>query len=136
MLEYEYDDEQSEQDRKDLDETLKRFRESVRSGHWQQGSPTPEALEPIVQYCLETNKFDDALTFSRMWVEKAPYASDAWHKLGMSFGSLNRWVEALEAYDKALQLDPCDSDVMVNRAIALEQLGRLDQAHEVVENVL
>lgn len=121
MLEFEYEDnDNDEQDRRDLDETLKRFRESVRSGNWQQGSPTPDALESIVQYCLETNKFDDALTFSLLWVEKAPYASDAWHKLGMAYGSQNRWTEALEAYDRAISLDPVDTEILVNRGIALE----------------
>ena len=66
MMEFDYDDEPEELNKQELDETLRRFRESVRSGQWQNGSPTIESLEAIVQYCLETSKYEDALTFARM----------------------------------------------------------------------
>ena len=128
MLEFDWDDDHDEQQQKDLDETLRKFRESFRSGTWQNGAPSPEALENIVHYCIESQKYDDALTFSAMWKDAAPYSSDAWHKYGMALSGLLRWDEAIAAYERAAELDPVDTEIMINRGMALEQVGRIDEA--------
>ena len=135
-MEYDYDDDHEEPNRQELDETLRRFREAVRSGNWQHGIPNAEALEAIVHYCLETIAFEDARIFAKMWTEKAPYSTDAWHKYGIALGSLGRWQEALNAYVQAAKLDPIDIEITVNRGIALEQLGRLEDANKLIEDAL
>ena len=94
MLEF-FDDAADEQE---LNEQLRAYREAFRSGQWTNGQPSVEALENMVHYCLDTQRFDDAENLARLWREKAPYSSDAWHKLGIALGSLNRCREALDVY--------------------------------------
>jgi tetratricopeptide (TPR) repeat protein len=133
MMDFEYEDDNDELNRQELDETLRRFRESVRSGNWQNGTPSIESLETVVHYCLETSAFEDAFVFAKMWTERAPYSPDAWHKFGIALSSLGRWTDALEAYSRASSLDPIDTELIINRGIALEQLGRLDDAQPLID---
>src|SRR5712692_8589335 len=53
-----------------------------------------------------------------------PRAPDAWVTLGIVLHALKRDQEALESFDKALELKPGDADALHQRANALLTLGR------------
>ncbi len=87
--------------KKEMDEQIRRFREAMRGGDSRSQSPSPSALEELVLYCLETEKFDDALNFANLLIESMPYSSDSWQKKGIALTALSRYEEALEALNHA-----------------------------------
>ncbi|MFM8439195.1 MAG: hypothetical protein ACKOAX_12010, partial [Candidatus Kapaibacterium sp.] len=88
---------------RDLDESVRKYREAIRRGRMDEVSHalSNEALETIVQYCLDAGKHDDALTFAAMLADAMPYSHEAWHKKGLALAGLRRTEDALECYRKA-----------------------------------
>lgn len=74
----------------------------------------------------ELQRYEDAVAeFERVHVLDATNA-DARNQMGNCLAALGRYEEALSWYDKAFALR--DKHALRNKAIALEQLGRFDQA--------
>ncbi|MFW6232838.1 MAG: tetratricopeptide repeat protein, partial [Bacteroidota bacterium] len=101
-----------------MEEKLRKYRQALRK----HGGNSPEisnieALEELVNYCLENDRFDDALAFCKVWAEYAPYSSDAWHKLGFIYLNLDNFSKAHKYLDKALILNPMDSEALLNKSI-------------------
>jgi Flp pilus assembly protein TadD len=48
------------------------------------------------------------------------YATNSWIKKGTALANLGSYDEALQAYDKALELNPDDSDTWQIKGIALK----------------
>ncbi|NUN70058.1 MAG: tetratricopeptide repeat protein [Bacteroidetes bacterium] len=117
--------------RRDRNEEIERFKELLRRGG--NGLKSIEALEEIISYCFEKEKFDEALTFAAQLVEYAPYSSDSWMKKGMVLNNLFRYQEALECYDQAIALNPNDSDLFINRGITLDNANRNDEARALLD---
>ena len=57
-----------------------------------------------------------------------PLNAGAWNNLGYQLFSLNHYVEALSAYDRALMIDPDYSLGLANRCAVLSKLGKYAQA--------
>ena len=39
----------------------------------------PDILEELVDYCIENEKFEEALDFAMLLTERAPFNGDGWH---------------------------------------------------------
>jgi tetratricopeptide (TPR) repeat protein len=50
--------------------------------------------------------------------------------------SLGRYEEALQAYDRALELNPDDSIVLNNKGLELDKLGRCEEALQAYDRAL
>jgi cytochrome c-type biogenesis protein CcmH len=59
-------------------------------------------------------------------LEQEPNNPDGWKMLGRSYVALNRFADALQAYEKAYQLDPNDSDLLLGYATVLAQTNNND----------
>ena len=59
-----------------------------------------------------------------------------WLEQGARWVDAKRPVEALAAYDAGLALEPHDADLQFNRAIVLEDLGRIDDAIDAYRRAL
>ena len=59
--------------------------------------------------------------------------ADAHNRLGLSLALVGRQGEALEAFDRALELNPRYVEVHLNRAVLLNELGRMDEARDAFE---
>ena len=59
-----------------------------------------------------------------------PDDSEVWNNLANCLRAMGRHDAAVEAYDKAIILDPMFAGVYANRARTLRQLGRLDEAEQ------
>ena len=112
--------------RRDRNEEIERYKELLRRGG--NGLKSIEALEEIISYYFEKEKYDDALSFASQLVDFAPYSSDAWMRKGMILNNLFRYTEALECYDHAITLNPNDSDLFINRGITLDNSNRNEDA--------
>jgi tetratricopeptide (TPR) repeat protein len=62
--------------------------------------------------------------------------SSYWFQQGMALYEQDRFSESLDAYEKALELDPTDSEAWNNRGIDLGLLGRYDEALESFERAV
>jgi hypothetical protein len=73
------DDPEDEQERKDrFDDELKKYRDMMNDGS--AGPTNIEALEEIVAYYFENEKFEDALHFLNQLLTLVPYSGDFWQR--------------------------------------------------------
>ncbi|RMG97228.1 MAG: tetratricopeptide repeat protein [Candidatus Dadabacteria bacterium] len=63
-------------------------------------------------------------------VERDPTNRTAWVRLGNLYFDSDQYMEAIEAYTKALELDPNDPDVITDRAIMYRRMGDFQKAVE------
>jgi Tfp pilus assembly protein PilF len=57
-----------------------------------------------------------------------PNNRNAWVELGHNYFDSQQPIKAIEAYDKALVLDPADPDVITNQGVMFRSLGWYDRA--------
>ena len=65
-----------------------------------------------------------------------PKDSGAWAHKGLSLGKLGRHEEAIQCYDKALELDPKASWAWSNKGWSLGELGRHEEAIQCCDKAL
>ncbi|OHB33151.1 MAG: hypothetical protein A2X84_00755 [Desulfuromonadaceae bacterium GWC2_58_13] len=63
-------------------------------------------------------------------VANDPGNRGAWVQLGHAYFDSNQPVKAIEAYNKALEIDPNDSDVLTDQGVMFRRLGWFDRAEE------
>ncbi len=61
-------------------------------------------------------------------VEQDPGSYSAWLRLGNLYFDTDQYTEAIEAYTKALEIQPGDPNVITDRAIMYRRLGDFDHA--------
>jgi non-specific serine/threonine protein kinase len=80
-----------------------------------------------------SKKFDDAVRSARRALELNPNYGTAYFVLGRALFRGDRPEEAAEIADKAIEVGGDDYNVFVPYIMALERLGRKDQAHRLRE---
>lgn len=63
-------------------------------------------------------------------VEKYPQNHDAWVQLGHAYFDSDQPAKAVDAYGKALELQPNDPDILTDQGSMYQRLGWYDQAVE------
>ncbi len=63
-------------------------------------------------------------------VGKEPDNRNAWVQLGHNYFDSNQPIKAIEAYDKALEMDGNDPDVLTDQGIMYRRVGWFDKAIE------
>lgn len=63
-------------------------------------------------------------------VRQNPDNRSAWVQLGHNYFDSNQPMKAIEAYNKALELDPNDPDVITNQGVMFRAVGWYDRAIE------
>ncbi len=63
-------------------------------------------------------------------VSKEPVNRGAWVQLGHSYFDSGQPIEAIEAYDKALELDGNDPNVLTDQGVMFRRVGWFDKAIE------
>jgi len=61
-------------------------------------------------------------------VSKEPANRNAWVQLGHNFFDSNQPIKAIEAYDKALELDDQDPNILTDQGVMFRRLGWYDRA--------
>jgi tetratricopeptide (TPR) repeat protein len=64
------------------------------------------------------------------------YLTKSWIKKGRALVSSGRYEEALQAYDKALTLNPDDSDSWHRKSIELYKLCRYEEARQAYDRAI
>jgi len=60
-------------------------------------------------------------------------AAKEWYDKGVAFGNLGKLQEAIDCYDRALEIDPRYAKALHNKAVALNKLGRHNEAVECLD---
>ena len=80
---------------------------------------------------MARGRFADAYAWAREAIRQDPEFTSTYNTLGAIYQRAGRPAEAERAYAYALARDPRNAGAMSNRALALEQLGRGDEAQQV-----
>jgi len=83
-----------------------------------------------------TGECCEELEYRQREVEQAPDDPEAWLRLGLARQRRNEDLQALDAYDRALALDPTLAQAHHNRGVSLHYLGRWTQAVEAYREAL
>jgi tetratricopeptide (TPR) repeat protein len=67
-------------------------------------------------------------------VRREPRFADIHHLLGVCLALVGRPSEALDSFDRALEINPRYVEALINRAITLHELGRYDDARASFES--
>tara|TARA_B110000014_G_scaffold84708_1_gene57997 strand:- start:194 stop:421 length:228 start_codon:yes stop_codon:yes gene_type:complete len=59
---------------------------------------------------LDTENYNDALSFFDQALSQDPTNADLWNYKGIALRSLGRYEEALECYNKSLEIEPRDKE--------------------------
>ncbi len=74
--------------------------------------------------------FDQNIKMLNGVVAKEPQNRNAWVQLGNAYFDTNRFLESIEAYGKALEIDPNDPNVLTDQGVMFRRLGWFDKALE------
>jgi tetratricopeptide (TPR) repeat protein len=59
-----------------------------------------------------------------------------WVKLGNIHDSQGRYEEAIDSYDKALQIDPDDAEAWFNKGLTLKKMGKHSEGMRSIETAI
>jgi len=94
--------------------------------------PTPEALENAGLLLLKFGKMDEAIDALNKLVAIRPYVSDNWLHIGNAYLSKKDFSKARQSYEKALELNSENKDVLFNLGLLYldlkpENINELDR---------
>ncbi|ESQ80437.1 tetratricopeptide repeat protein [Asticcacaulis sp. YBE204] len=89
-----------------------------------------------VQRALLMRDWDDAEAQARILTQVAPTHSGAWQALATALDRLNRLPEALDAYQRALGLEPDSLDIAADLAQLAFRIGQYDKAERFYAHVI
>ena len=82
-----------------------------------------------VVYCFDMeNNHEEAIHFLTNYIDTNPYCEVAWHQLGRQYFVLNKFKEALRAFDYAVVIDESFIGGYLEKAKTLEELERFEEA--------
>jgi tetratricopeptide (TPR) repeat protein len=95
---------------------------------WQSGDVAVEKLASYAEIALQLEENERAITWSRWATQFQPTAGIAWYYLGLAYERLNRWDEALAAFQQGTvhteRQDPILSSLYFHFAQISSQQGR------------
>jgi tetratricopeptide (TPR) repeat protein len=80
-------------------------------------------------YCFEQLEENiGAINTLNELLESNPYSEVAWHHLGKLYVKINKYEEALSAFEFAIISDDCFTSAYIEKGKLLEKMGRINQA--------
>ena len=62
--------------------------------------------------------------------------TDAWYNKGLAFEGLGKYDEAIQAFDKAIKLNPAKAETWRNKGLDLYRLNRSDEAIQAFDKAI
>ena len=86
---------------------------------------------------LEKRKdWPELLDWTKKWTKNEPNDADAWNNLGIAYGHLGRYNDAIEPFRKALRIDPKNAAAWYNLGRVYNYLQRRNDAIEAYRQAL
>src|SRR5947209_12624513 len=84
---------------------------------------------------FDQHKWSEALEELRAAVSLNPYNSGWFFNIGLTLDELQRFEEAISAYDQALEIEPDDVDALHHLGTDLSRVGRHTDALEACDRI-
>ena len=81
------------------------------------------------------NRFQESGDILRQCIKEEPKNKELWIRLGLNYAKGKNLGDALQAFEKANEIDPEDNRVISNRITILKDIGRFDDAELLVKNL-
>ncbi len=91
-----------------------------------------EAKEGLATVCYYLGEYEDALDYAREGILALPNRWQSMNIAGLIFHVRGEYSTALEFFDRGLKVAPDEVTLLVNKALALEGLGRKDEAADAL----
>ncbi|MFA7326965.1 MAG: tetratricopeptide repeat protein [Candidatus Kapaibacterium sp.] len=127
-----FDDESPDE----MNKRIRRYRRAVQNRSDSENLPSPDIIEDLVNYCIDNDKYVEALEFCSLWIEYYPSSNDAWVKKGMAALNLSMFETAVSSFERALHYNPNDAEILIYKADALENLDELILAEDTINTAL
>jgi tetratricopeptide (TPR) repeat protein len=115
----------------EYDEAIGAYREAL---HIDEDSEHAATAHTNLAYALwEFGHTEDALEHSERAVEVDPRFPQAWYNRGFFLSERGLYEDAVNCFDNALRLGMRNASVLEEKALALEELGREEEAEQVQE---
>ena len=82
------------------------------------------------------NRFKEAKDAYKAYLDINPNNDIVWQKLGNSYNRMHEWDEAINCYDKAIQLSPTVSEYYVSKGWLLKYMSKYDESIKTMEQAL
>jgi tetratricopeptide (TPR) repeat protein len=93
------------------------------------GSKSPGPAQSNTSSAPAVNLQQDIALMEKLVVND-PGNRGAWVQLGHAYFDTSQPVKAIEAYNKALEIDPNDPDLLTDQGVMFRRLGWFDRAEE------
>jgi len=93
----------------------------------------PEVLAARARVFYAQQKFDEAVAYARLAVEKKPDCDGAYNVLGRALFASDRFAEAAAIVDKALEASGDDYNVYIPYSVSLMRVGNKEKSLQVRE---
>ena len=94
------------------------------------------SLKTDADLCLLKKDFKGAIEKYQMVLQKDPNFAEAWNNMASSYGSLGEHTSALNAYLKAIDIDPMYGKALWGAAVSLGYLGRNGESMTLMNELL
>ncbi len=91
----------------------------------------PEGLSARAFIYYAQGKYDEAIRYARMAIERKPDCEGAYYTLGRACFQSDRLKEAAEAADRAVEASGDDYNVYIPYTLALDRLGEIEAARNL-----
>jgi len=99
-------------------------------------APGNQALaQELADARLKAGRPDAAVALLRQLLQIDEANKETWVRLGLCHARLRQLPEALDAFNKAQQLDPGDPQMLANRITVLKDLGRFSDAQTLIDEL-
>ena len=85
---------------------------------------------------ISQNQIDSAIRYYKKAVFAEPHFAEAWCNLANAYGMKSEYHNAIHAFDKAIAIDPEYGKALFGKAVTLCNLGSLDAAMELANQIL
>jgi serine/threonine protein kinase/cytochrome c-type biogenesis protein CcmH/NrfG len=92
----------------------------------------PEALAARARICHAQQKYEEAVQFARMAIDRKRDCESAWDILGRSLFSSDRWQEAADLVDQAMEFSGDDYNIFIPYINSLFSLGNQKAGMELL----
>lgn len=89
-----------------------------------------DALAIATRAALSARFFEDAADYAEAWRRNAQRDPEAQNAFGLACYQLNRFGEALPAFERAVELTPDRMEYRLNAALAADQADQIDAARQ------
>ena len=93
-------------------------------------------IKTDADFALTANNLEEAIRLYKKAVFIEPKFAEAWCNLGNALGMMSDYKNAINAFDKALAIDPVYGKAMFGKAISLRNKGKVNEASQLANTIL